>query len=143
MTVIVIQANSATLILNDRAVTAFGKGDYLTLTPENDASSHVNSASGGVTISERMDKDVRVLAFRLQRYSADDVAMLAALNAPSLVVFDGSLKESYTSNGSTGIESWLMEAGSLTTQPTQTKNNQDGDAMMEYTIRFRTAKRSL
>jgi len=58
-------------------------------------------------------------------------------------VFDGSLKESYTSNGSTGIESWLMEAGSLTTQPTQTKNNQDGDAMMEYTIRFRTAKRSL
>lgn len=143
MSVITISADSATLILNDRAIRSLAEGDYLTLTPANAATAHVNSASGGVSISERFDKDVYDLAFSVQKFSDDDVFMLGLINSEGPAVITGSLKESYTIDGSPGIESWTLEAGSVTTQPTQTKNNQDGNAMMEYTIRFRTAKRSL
>lgn len=143
MSVIVISADSATLILNDRAMTSLAEGDYLTLAPVNPASAHVNSASGGVTISERMDKDVHDLTFRVQKYSADDIQLLGFLNSEGPTVVEGALKESYTIDGSPGVESWTLESGSVTTQPTNTKNNQDGNAMMEYVLRFRTAKRSL
>lgn len=143
MSVITISADSATLILNDRAMTNLAEGDYLTLTPANAASAHVNSASGGVSISERMDRDVYDLVFRVQKYSSDDVFMLGILNTAGASVVAGSLKESYTIDGSAGVESWTLEGGSITTQPTTTKNNQDGNALMEYTLRFRTAKRSL
>lgn len=143
MSVITLAADSTTLILNDRAFTNFGEGDYLTLTPANAASAHVNSASGGVSISERFDKDVYDLVFRIQKYSGDDVFMLSLLNAETVVVVNGSMKESYTIDGAAGVESWTLEAGSCTAQPAQTKNNQDGNALMEYTMRFRTAKRSL
>lgn len=144
MSVITIAADSATLILNDRAFSSFAEGDYLTLTPVNPASAHVNSTSGGVSISERFDKDVYDLVFRVQKYSPDDVAMLGYINNPDgVTLLAGSLKESYTIDGGAGVESWNLDAGSITTQPTQTKNNQDGNALMEYTIRFRTAKRSL
>jgi hypothetical protein len=143
MSVITISADSATLILNDRAMSNLAEGDYLTLTPANAASAHVNSASGGVSISERLDKDVYDLMFRVQKYSGDDVFMLDLLNSEGPSVVAGALKESYTIDGSAGVESWTLEAGSITTQPTSTKNNQDGNALMEYTLRFRTAKRSL
>lgn len=143
MSVITLQADASTLILNDRSYTSFGEGDYLTLTPANAATAHVNSARGGVTISERFDKDVYDLLFRVQKYSEDDIALLALVNAETVQVLTGSLKEAYTSDGSPGIESWTLEAGSITTQPTQTKSNTDGNALMEYTMRFRTAKRSL
>jgi hypothetical protein len=143
MSVITISADSATLILNDRAMVNLAEGDYLTLTPANAASAHVNSASGGVSISERMDKDVYDLLFRVQKYSGDDVFMLDLLNAVGASVVAGALKESYTIDGGAGVESWTLEGGSITTQPTSTKNNQDGNALMEYTLRFRTAKRSL
>lgn len=143
MSVITIAADSATLILNDRAMTSLAEGDYLTLAPVNAATSHVNSSSGGVTISERMDKDVHDLTFRVQKYSADDIQLLGFLNSEGPTVVEGSLKESYTIDGSAGVESWTLESGSCTTQPTNTKNNQDGNAMMEYVLRFRTAKRSL
>ena len=143
MSVITISADSATLILNDRAMTSFAEGDYVTLTPANPASAHVNSAAGGVSISERFDKDVYDLMFRVQKYSPDDVFMLGLINAEGPSVVDGSLKESYTIDGGAGVESWTLESGSITTQPTQTKNNQDGNALMEYVLRFRTAKRSM
>lgn len=143
MSVITVSADSSTLILNDRSFTTFAEGDFLTLTPANAASAHVNSAGGGVTISERFDRDVHDLLVRVQKYGADDVYLNGLLNAEGVTLLAGSLKESYTADGSAGVESWNLDGGSITTQPTQTKNNQDANALMEYTIRFRTAKRSL
>lgn len=143
MSVITVSADSSTLILNDRPFTTFAEGDFLTLTPANAASSHVNSADGSVTIIERMDRHVYDLLMRVQKYGADDVYLNGILNGEGVTLMEGSLKESYTADGSPGVESWNLDAGSLTLQPTQTKNNQDGNALMEYTIRFRTAKRSL
>ena len=143
MSIITISADSATLILNDYTFKSFAEGDYLTLTPVNAHTSRVNSAVGGVTISERMDKDVYDLTFSIQKYSDDDVFMLSQINTPGATLFEGSAKESYAKDGQAGVESWNLDGGSITTLPTQTRNNQDGNAMMEYTIQFRTAKRSL
>lgn len=40
-------------------------------------------------------------------------------------------------------ETYDLQAGSITTQPTQTKNNQDVNALMEYTIEFRNVVRNI
>lgn len=143
MSVITISLDSGTLILNDYTFKSFGEGDYLTLTPVNPRTSRVNSASGGVTIGERMDSGVYDVTFSVQKYSDDDVQMLGFINAAGVTLIAGSAKESYSKDGQAGVESWNLDGGSITTQPTQTRNNQDGNAMMEYTIQFRTAKRSL
>ena len=143
MGVVTVSVDSSTLILNDRAITTFAEGDYITLTPANPASSHVNSAGGGVSISEHLGRDVYDMVVRVQKYGADDIYLAGLLNAEGVTLLAGSLKESYTADGSAGVESWNLDGGSITTQPTQTKNNTDGNALMEYTVRFRTAKRSL
>ena len=143
MSVITISTDSGSLILNDYTFKSFAEGDYLTLTPVNAHTSRVNSAAGGVTIGERMDKDVYDLVFSVQKYSADDVFMLSLINPEGVTLIEGSAKESYTIDGSAGVESWNLDGGSITTLPTQTRNNQDGNALMEYTIQFRLAKRSL
>lgn len=143
MSVITISMDSGTLILNDYTFKSFAEGDYLSLTPVNAHTSRVNSADGGVTIGERMDKDVYDLTFSTQKYSDDDVFMLSQINTEGATLFEGSAKESYNKDGEAGVESWNLDGGSITTLPTQTRNNQDGNAMMEYTIQFRTAKRSL
>jgi hypothetical protein len=143
MSIITISMDSGSLILNDYTFKSFAEGDYLALTPVNAHTSRVNSADGGVTIGERMDKDVYDLTFSVQKYSDDDVFMLSQINTPGATLFEGSAKESYAKDGSAGVESWNLDGGSITTLPTQTRNNQDGNAMMEYTIQFRTAKRSL
>lgn len=143
MSVITIAMDSGSLILNDYTFKSFGEGDFLTLTPVNAHTSRTNSASGGVTIGERMDKDVYDLTFSVQKYSDDDVQMLSFINTEGVLLIEGSAKESYTKDGSAGVESWNLDGGSITTPPTQTRNNQDGNALMEYTIQFRTAKRSL
>lgn len=143
MSVITISMDSGSLILNDYTFKSFAEGDYLSLTPPNALTSRVNSASGGVTIGERMDKDVKDLVFSVQKYSDDDVFMNNIINTAGVTLIEGSAKESYSKDGSAGVESWNLDGGSITTQPTETKNNQDGNAMVEYTIQFRTAKRSL
>jgi hypothetical protein len=143
MSVITLSADSSTLILNDYTFKSFAEGDYLTLTPVNAHTSRVNSASGGITIGERMDKDVYDLAFSVQKYSADDIFMLSLINSEGATLVEGSAKEAYTIDGGAGMESWNLDGGSITTLPTQTKNNQDGNAMMQYTVQFRSAKRSL
>lgn len=143
MSVITLNADSTTLILNDYTFKSLAEGDFLTLTPVNEHTSRVNSSSGGVTVSERMDKDVHDLAFSVQKYSDDDVYMLSLINTPGATLIEGSAKESYTKDGQAGVESWNLDGGSITVLPTKTSNNQDGDAMMLYTVQFRTAKRSL
>ena len=40
-------------------------------------------------------------------------------------------------------ETYDLQAGSFTTQPTQTKNNQDANALMEYTIEYRNVVRNV
>lgn len=143
MTAVTLDADSTTLVLNGRAITAFVAGDIITMTPNADHSSQVMSTDGGITINKRADGDSYAMLMRIQRYSDDDVFLNTALNQSRPVLFNGSLKESFQRDGQDFVESWSLENGSLTTNPTVTKNNTDGNGLMEYTINFRRCKRSI
>lgn len=143
MTTIALAADSTTLILNGRAITSFIAGDILTMTPGAEHSSQVNGSEGGVSINRRSDADTYTLLMRIQRYSDDDVFLNEALGQSVPVIFNGSIKEDFQRDGESFKESWTLENGSMTTQPTMTKNDTDGNALMEYSIKFRSARRSL
>jgi len=59
------------------------------------------------------------------------------------VLLNGSAKENYVKDGVASVGSYLLENGSVTTRPTDTKNNQEGNNVMAYTIRFRNAVRAV
>lgn len=143
MAAIVLAADSATVVLNGRAITSFVAGDILTLTPAADATSQVIGSDGGVSINARSDGNVYDLMMRIQRFSDDDVFLNSALNQRIPVLFSGSIKEDFQRDGQDFKESWSLENGSFTTKPTVTKNDTDGNGVMEYTLRFRRAQRSL
>lgn len=138
-----VTADNATLTLNGRVFTDFQEGDRLTLTPVNDLTSHTNSANGGLTINKRSDGRVHDLVIRLQKMSDDDIFMNGILNAETTVVLNGSLKEVFVRDGVQGVDTYSLQNGSCTTLPTKTVNDQEGNSLMEYTIRFRQAIRAI
>ena len=142
MSTIVLAADSTSLILNGAGITQFSEGDFLTLAPVNPLTGHVNTQTG-VNINKRMDGNVYDLTFRVQKYGADDVLLTGWINSEEPVVINGSVKETFFRDGQEFTESWTLEAGSVTTLPTDTKNNQDGNGQMEYVIRFRRGKRNI
>lgn len=143
MSQIVVSADTATIVLNGRIITDIPSGDYLTLTPSNALTSRANSSQNGVTISKRVDSGVHVMVFRVQKFSNDDVWLNQQRNSAIPVVFNGSIKESFVRDGAALKETYDLQVGSVTTQPTQTKNNQDVNALMEYTIEFRNVVRNV
>jgi len=140
---IALAADSTTVVLNGTAIVDLSEGDYIVLTPANPATSHINSTNGGVNICERSDRGVHDLALRVQRYSASDGFLNNLLRQSPPVVINGSVKENFSRDGTDGVESWSLELGSVTTQPTSTKSGTDGNAVQEYVIRFRNASRNL
>lgn len=136
-------ADSTTLVLNGFPIVDFAEGDFITLTPVNALTSQTNSANGGVNINKRTDGSVFDVVFRVQKYSDSDIFMNSEVNQETPTVFNGSAKENYVKDGTAGVESWTLENGSITSRPTETKNNQDGNGVVEYTIRFRNAQRAL
>jgi len=140
---ILLNTESTTLVLNGFAIADFAEGDRLELNPVNPLTSHVNSANGNVTINKRVDGDVHDLVVRVQKFSGSDVFLNSAINQEGPVVFNGSVKEDFTRDGTASAESYILENGSITTRPSNVKNDTDGNAMMEYTIRFRNATRSI
>jgi hypothetical protein len=143
MAVIQFAADSTTLVLNGTALTDFIEGDFLELNPVNPLTAQINASAGGVNIYNRVDGAVHDLIVRVQRASAADIYLNSASNQATPVVFNGSVKEDFVKDGTAGAESYVLENGSLTTRPANIKNNQDGNGVMEYTIRFRTATRNI
>lgn len=143
MATITMAADSASLILNGFPIVDFAEGDILELNPVNPLTSHVNASAGGVNINARNDGGVHDLVIRVQKASASDVFLNSAANQAEPVVFNGSAKEDFNRDGVAGSESYILESGSHTTRPSNVKNNTDGNSMMEYTLRFRNATRSL
>lgn len=143
MAVITLAANSTTLVLNGFAIGDFAEGDYITLTPANELTSHINSADGGVAIKKRLDGGVHDLAIRVQRFSDSDIFLNSAINSDDVTVLNGSMKENLIKDGNDAVETFILEQGSMTTRPTITNNNQDGNVMVEYTVRFRNVQRNL
>lgn len=143
MAVIALQADSTTLVLNGTILNDLAEGDSITFTSVNPLTGHVNSAGAGVTIKKRLDGGVTDMVVRVQKYSDSDVFLNSAKESGLPVVFNGSSKENYTKDGTDFVCTLQLNNGSITTQPTDTRNNQDGNALMEYTIRFRNAVRTL
>ena len=143
MAVIALQADSTTLVLNGTILNDLAEGDSITFTSANPLTGHVNSSGNGVTIKKRLDGGVTDMVVRVQKYSDSDVFLNSAKESGLPVVFNGSAKENYTKDGTDFVCTLQLNNGSITTQPTDTRNNQDGNALMEYTIRFRNAARTL
>jgi len=143
MSIITMQADSTSLILNGFAITDFAAGDVVELNPVNDLTSHVNSSDGGVNINKRVDAEVHDLVVRVQKFSPSDAFLNSQRNQPAPVVFNGSVKEDFVRDGTETSETYQLESGTITTQPANVKSDTDGNAMMEYTLRFRRAVRSL
>lgn len=143
MSLITLAADSTTLILNGFSVDDFAEGDIMVMTPVNPSTSHVNALNGGVTINERSDRGVYDLTVRVQKMSDSDVFLNTTLRTSPPVILSGSMKEDYVRDGSELTESWILESGSITTQPTNTKSSTDGNALSEYVIRFRNATRNI
>ena len=79
----------------------------------------------------------------IQKFSEDDVFLNELINAVRTTLIEGTLKEDYTRDGGDFQDTWTLEGGSITTKPTETKNDQDGNAVLEYMIKFRNAIRSI
>jgi hypothetical protein len=134
MAVITFKSDSTTLILNGQAITDFIDGDIIELSPVNPETTRTYGANRAVNIQQRADKDVYTLKFRVIRNSDSDIWLNTQLNAEKPVVFDGSIKEIYYKDGQEFVEAFEIEAGSFTDKPTYTKNNTDGNNVVEYTI---------
>ena len=143
MALIQLATDSTTLVLNGTPIVDFAEGDFLELNPVNAVTSQTNAAQGGVNINKRLDGGVHDLIVRVQKFSPSDVFLNNARNQEAPTVFKGSVKEDFIRDGVAGAESWILENGSVTTAPSNKKNNQDGDALIEYTIRFRNAVRNI
>jgi hypothetical protein len=142
MSTIVYATDSTTLTLNGYVFTNLIAGDTMEVAPVNPATARVNSASG-VSISGRADASVHTLTVRVQKNSQDDIFLNSARNVSTPTLLEGSLKENFRKDGADGVDSWSFEGGSVTTQPTSVKNNQDGNAVHEYQIEFRFATRAI
>lgn len=144
MAAIRLSATGSTLTINGRVFNNLIEGDVIEVNPVNPRTAHVNGMQpGDVTINQRSDGGVHDVVVRVQRYSEDDVFLNSLMNADFPEILSGSLKESFIRGDTEGTESWVLENGSLTERPSRVKNTQDGNAVMQYTMRFRSAARSL
>lgn len=141
MNVISLAADATTVVLNGTIVGDLGAGDNIVFTPANPRTARVDNLNS-VNVQGRADANVYDMLINVEKYSASDRFLNTAMNQPEPVIFNGSAKEVYFLNGVQAVESYQLVAGSITTQPTNTKNNVDGNAMMAYTIRV-NAKRLL
>ena len=137
---IILQAESTTVILNGHAFNNLAEADAVMLQQPNERTSRTNSETG-VTIAARNDAQVTDLTLKVERFSEDDALLSSWQNANSITVVNGSVKESFNRDGDDFIENWSLEAGSFTSQPEHTKNNQEPEAIVEYVIQFRRGVR--
>ena len=136
-------ADSTTLVLNGTAILDFASGDILELAPVNPVTSHVNGSGGSVAISKRSDGGVHDLTIRVLQASDADIFLNTEQEQEAPTVFSGSIKENFVKDGSDGVDTFIMENGSFTDRPTITKNDQEGNKMVEYKIRFRNVTRAI
>ena len=132
---------SSTLILNGEAILDFIEGDYMTLTFPNPVSSRANGEGNSVSVTKRVDSDVAVLAVSVKKLSDADRFLNNQRFQEQVVVFQGSIKDNYSADGSEGVESYLLENGTFTDQGDDTRNNQERGDVMTYSIEFRRVSR--
>lgn len=145
MATITLNSNTTTLKLKnitlntERVVADFIAGDTIVIAPVNPQSSRTYSAEG-VNIQGRVDKDVRTVTFTVEKFGDTDEFMNEAIYSGQTCVFEGSAKSLYTKDGEQRTETYSFKGGSITTLPTDTKNNQDGNNEMQFVIEARVTR---
>lgn len=110
-------------------------GDTITITPLFAETTRTYGAGNSVNIQRHTQKDVHTVTFRVSKLGNTDKAISNYMNAKTLSqVIEGSVKTIYFEDGEQMIENYKISGGSITTKPTDTKNNTDGNNSMEYTI---------
>jgi len=135
----VLNSDATTLQLsfggNNVLVDDFIAGDVITITPTNPQTTRTYGAKNSVNVQRRVDKDVKTLVFRVQKFGKTDIAITEFNNAETLTsLVEGSIKTIYYKDGVQMIENYKITGGSFGIDPTDTKNNQDGNSAMEYTL---------
>lgn len=134
MSVIQLAADSTTIIINGTVIRDTVAGDRITMTPVNAATSRIVGNNQNVVIADRVDAKHYDLVINVVKYSDSDIYLNSLLNQSPTAVIDGSIKEKYRKDGEAMVSTWSLEHGSFTTQPTDTRNDQDGNALLAYTI---------
>lgn len=110
-------------------------GDTITITPLFAETTRTYGAGNSVNIQRHTNKDVHTVVFRVSKLGNTDKALSNYMNAKTLSqVIEGSIKTIYYEDNAQKIENYKISGGSITTKPTDTKNNTDGNNAMEYTI---------
>ncbi len=149
---IVIPTESLTLILAGNVFSEFVEGDYIKLNFPNQLTDRANGAGDSFLVTERVDSNVGELEISILRGSNNDIILNGLFNRKPIVIFEGSMSQDYITGGTSDItgsndisdislENWTLEGGTLTTQPTHTKNNVSHEFSIVYTIQFRNASR--
>ena len=81
------------------------------------------------------------LTLRVKKGSDDDIFLNSNLNVDGVAIFNGSSKENIIKDGIPLVETWALVTGTITSSPTGTKNDQDGNALCEYVLTFRNAEK--
>lgn len=139
---ILLPNDSTTITLNGVVLRNMAEGDQTTITFPNERTGRVNSETG-VTIHERSDAEVADIVLRVQKLSDDDILLTGFLQTRPLTTINGSVKSVYYKDGTKFTQTYSIQAASVTAQPVETVNSQDGNAVMEYTIQSRRTVRSI
>ena len=125
-----LQIGSDNLTVNDLI-----SGDTITITPLFAETTRTYGAGNSVNIQRHTNKDVHTVVFRVSKLGSTDKAISNYMNAKTLSqVIEGSIKTIYYEDNAQKIENYKISGGSITTKPTDTKNNTDGNNAMEYTL---------
>lgn len=139
---IAIPTDGTTLTLNGYAFQDFADGDIIALTFPNDKTSHTIGANQSTVVKDRLNGDVGEMVVNVLKYGNDDIFLNPyAENGAIAGLLNGTLQRNFTKDGEDFVESYQLEAGSITTKPDNTINTQDGEESLSYTIRFAFAKR--
>ena len=139
---IALAADSTTVVLYGFLVDDLVDGDYVLMTPANPATAQTRGLNS-VNVQRRSDGLVYDITIRVPKYSATDEQFNSWISTSIPTILNGSIKENYEKDGTARVCTYSIEGASFTTLPTDTRNNQDGNNMMEYIIRANTTVRSL
>ena len=144
---IVIPTDSLTLILAGNVFSEFIAGDFVKLNFPNQLTDRANGAGNSFLVTERVDSNVGELEISILRGSNNDIILNGLFNRKPIVIFEGSMSQDCIRVSTDvdapdiSLENWTLEGGTLTTQPTHTKNNETHEFSIVYTIQFRNASR--
>lgn len=140
---ILYDSANTTVTINGRVFTDLAQGDAVKIEFPNEKSSKTKGINKSSVIKKRMDGDEANVTIMVLKASTDDVYLNSILNQDDLVVLNGSVKTNFTRDGVDGVDSYSLQNGTVVSHPSDTKNNVDGDEIVEYILNFVAAIRMI